>query len=148
MKFGVDVPTHGHYADPRLLAEMAHEAEEAGWDGFFLWDHIALRFGEILLARPGVPTQSSAAPAVSNIFGYAPRPWTIENPFTGDQRRWLPSPTNNRENCAAIGAITSLSQMVAMRMSGCWAAGRPVLSAITSRSPMPTYSPHTPFRWR
>ena len=35
MKFGVDVPTHSRYADPGLLLEMAIEAEEAGWDGFF-----------------------------------------------------------------------------------------------------------------
>jgi alkanesulfonate monooxygenase SsuD/methylene tetrahydromethanopterin reductase-like flavin-dependent oxidoreductase (luciferase family) len=27
-------------ADPRLLAELAHRAEELGWDGFFVWDHI------------------------------------------------------------------------------------------------------------
>src|SRR3954453_22699657 len=27
-------------ADPRLLAELAAEAEARGWDGFFLWDHI------------------------------------------------------------------------------------------------------------
>ena len=27
-------------ADPRLLAELAAETEAAGWDGFFLWDHI------------------------------------------------------------------------------------------------------------
>ncbi|WCB93205.1 F420-dependent glucose-6-phosphate dehydrogenase [Baekduia alba] len=27
-------------ADPRLLADLAAEAEAAGWDGFFLWDHI------------------------------------------------------------------------------------------------------------
>jgi alkanesulfonate monooxygenase SsuD/methylene tetrahydromethanopterin reductase-like flavin-dependent oxidoreductase (luciferase family) len=27
-------------ADPRLLASLAADAEAAGWDGFFLWDHI------------------------------------------------------------------------------------------------------------
>jgi alkanesulfonate monooxygenase SsuD/methylene tetrahydromethanopterin reductase-like flavin-dependent oxidoreductase (luciferase family) len=27
-------------ADPRLLADLAARAEEQGWDGFFLWDHI------------------------------------------------------------------------------------------------------------
>src|SRR3954468_10492173 len=27
-------------ADPRLLARLAAGAEAAGWDGFFLWDHI------------------------------------------------------------------------------------------------------------
>ena len=38
MRFGLDVPTTGAYADPSLLAELAAEAEQAGWDGFFLWD--------------------------------------------------------------------------------------------------------------
>ena len=27
-------------ADPRLIAQLAHRAEELGWDGFFVWDHI------------------------------------------------------------------------------------------------------------
>jgi alkanesulfonate monooxygenase SsuD/methylene tetrahydromethanopterin reductase-like flavin-dependent oxidoreductase (luciferase family) len=38
MRFGLDVPTTGEYADPALLAELAAMAEQAGWDGFFLWD--------------------------------------------------------------------------------------------------------------
>jgi alkanesulfonate monooxygenase SsuD/methylene tetrahydromethanopterin reductase-like flavin-dependent oxidoreductase (luciferase family) len=38
MQFGLDVPTTGEYADPRVLAQLAGEAETAGWDGFFLWD--------------------------------------------------------------------------------------------------------------
>lgn len=23
-----------------MLAELVHETEEAGWDGFFIWDHL------------------------------------------------------------------------------------------------------------
>jgi alkanesulfonate monooxygenase SsuD/methylene tetrahydromethanopterin reductase-like flavin-dependent oxidoreductase (luciferase family) len=38
MKYGLDIPTAGEYADPHTLADLAAEAEEAGWDGFFLWD--------------------------------------------------------------------------------------------------------------
>jgi len=38
MQFGLDVPTTGAYADARVLAQMAADAEEAGWDGFFVWD--------------------------------------------------------------------------------------------------------------
>ena len=30
-------------ADARLLAELARDAEHAGFDGFFLWDHVAYR---------------------------------------------------------------------------------------------------------
>lgn len=47
MKFAVDIPNYGvpdkdghHFGEPQLVAELAHEAEEAGWDGFFVWDHI------------------------------------------------------------------------------------------------------------
>ena len=35
------LPNVREYADPRLLAELAAEAEAAGWDGVFVWDHIA-----------------------------------------------------------------------------------------------------------
>src|SRR5918997_5057730 len=41
MRFGFSVANFGEYGDVRLLAELAHEAEESSWDGFFLWDHIA-----------------------------------------------------------------------------------------------------------
>ena len=40
MNFGIDVPNHSAYSDPRLLVELACEAEAAGWDGFFIWDHL------------------------------------------------------------------------------------------------------------
>ncbi|TME39620.1 MAG: LLM class flavin-dependent oxidoreductase [Chloroflexi bacterium] len=40
MRYGLTVPNFGDCFDPRLLAEMAHEAEDAGWDGFFIWDHV------------------------------------------------------------------------------------------------------------
>jgi alkanesulfonate monooxygenase SsuD/methylene tetrahydromethanopterin reductase-like flavin-dependent oxidoreductase (luciferase family) len=37
----VGLPNVREYADPRLLMELAAEAEAAGWDGVFVWDHIA-----------------------------------------------------------------------------------------------------------
>jgi alkanesulfonate monooxygenase SsuD/methylene tetrahydromethanopterin reductase-like flavin-dependent oxidoreductase (luciferase family) len=40
MRFAINVPNFGAYADPSLTAELAASAEEAGWDGFFVWDHI------------------------------------------------------------------------------------------------------------
>jgi alkanesulfonate monooxygenase SsuD/methylene tetrahydromethanopterin reductase-like flavin-dependent oxidoreductase (luciferase family) len=40
MLFGVTATNFGDYSDPRLVAELAYEAEDAGWDGFFIWDHI------------------------------------------------------------------------------------------------------------
>ena len=40
MKFGLTMPPFGPYADPNYLASIAQEAEQAGWDGFFIWDHV------------------------------------------------------------------------------------------------------------
>jgi alkanesulfonate monooxygenase SsuD/methylene tetrahydromethanopterin reductase-like flavin-dependent oxidoreductase (luciferase family) len=41
MRYGVYVPNFGPYGDARTLADLAYEAEEAGWDGFFLWDQVS-----------------------------------------------------------------------------------------------------------
>ncbi|MCH8994999.1 MAG: TIGR03619 family F420-dependent LLM class oxidoreductase [Chloroflexi bacterium] len=40
MRFAVNVHNFAGFADIRRLAELAKEAEDNGWDGFFLWDHI------------------------------------------------------------------------------------------------------------
>ncbi len=41
MQFGLMLPNKGHlYGDANLLVELALSAEKAGWEGFFLWDHI------------------------------------------------------------------------------------------------------------
>ena len=40
MKFGLDAANFGDYSDPFTLAELAAEAEDVGWDGFFVFDHI------------------------------------------------------------------------------------------------------------
>jgi alkanesulfonate monooxygenase SsuD/methylene tetrahydromethanopterin reductase-like flavin-dependent oxidoreductase (luciferase family) len=38
MRYGFVIPT----GDPRTVAELAHEVEEAGWDGAFYWDGICV----------------------------------------------------------------------------------------------------------
>ena len=40
MQYGIYLSSVGDYSDPYLLANLAKEAEEAGWDGVFIWDHI------------------------------------------------------------------------------------------------------------
>jgi alkanesulfonate monooxygenase SsuD/methylene tetrahydromethanopterin reductase-like flavin-dependent oxidoreductase (luciferase family) len=43
MRSGLFLPPFDALADPTVLASLAREAEEAGWDGFFLWDQIRWR---------------------------------------------------------------------------------------------------------
>ena len=43
LRHAVHVPNLGPYGDANLLVSLAVEAEEAGWDGFFVWDHVLHR---------------------------------------------------------------------------------------------------------
>ena len=54
MKHAIDVPPFGELSDPRVLAELAVAAEERGWDGFFVWDHIVYRAPVRAVADPWV----------------------------------------------------------------------------------------------
>ena len=40
MRYAIDIPNFGDFADPRLVAEIARDAEEAGWDAIWVWDHV------------------------------------------------------------------------------------------------------------
>ncbi len=40
MKFGMSISNLGIYTNFEELIALAHNAEEAGWDEIFLWDHI------------------------------------------------------------------------------------------------------------
>jgi alkanesulfonate monooxygenase SsuD/methylene tetrahydromethanopterin reductase-like flavin-dependent oxidoreductase (luciferase family) len=40
MKFAIYVPIFGPFGDARTLIDMARDAEQTGWDGFFIWDQI------------------------------------------------------------------------------------------------------------
>lgn len=40
MKHALYLPCFGTFGDVHLLVDLAVQAEQAGWDGFFLWDHI------------------------------------------------------------------------------------------------------------
>ena len=42
MKFAFNFPIFDHLADVRLLADLAAEVEEAGWDRVLVWDHVNL----------------------------------------------------------------------------------------------------------
>ena len=108
MRYGIDVPNFGDFGNPRALADLAREAEEAGWDGFFLWDDlqtdqpvpfadpwvalaaIAAQTQRILLGRNG---DATAAPSTLEI---GPRDgerrsafWRAAGAGGGHGRQWL-----------------------------------------------------------
>ena len=60
-KRGLYVAPFDELVDPRLLAELAASAEAGGWDGFFLWDHVAYRAPVRAVADPWVALSAVAS---------------------------------------------------------------------------------------
>jgi alkanesulfonate monooxygenase SsuD/methylene tetrahydromethanopterin reductase-like flavin-dependent oxidoreductase (luciferase family) len=82
MKYAFDTPQFGAFADPRLLAQLAHEAEDAGWDAFFLWDHIQVGWPDAV-ADPWIALAAMAMATSRILIGpivtplYRRHPWKL-----------------------------------------------------------------------
>jgi alkanesulfonate monooxygenase SsuD/methylene tetrahydromethanopterin reductase-like flavin-dependent oxidoreductase (luciferase family) len=61
LSYAVGVPVVGQFGDPARLVELAVAAEEHGWDGFFVWDHLLWHDASWDVADPVVVTAAVAA---------------------------------------------------------------------------------------
>ena len=61
LKRGIYVAPFDELVNPRLLAELAERAEARGWDGLFLWDHIAYRPPVRAVADPWIALSGIAS---------------------------------------------------------------------------------------
>ena len=43
MRYSINVPNFGDFADAETVARVAADAEAAGWDALFVWDHVVHR---------------------------------------------------------------------------------------------------------
>ncbi len=84
VRFGVNMPNFGDYGDPAVLVDIAHDAERAGWDGFFLWDHVQFSRGaDVPVVDPWVALAAVAQTTERIVLGpmVTPlprrRPWKI-----------------------------------------------------------------------
>ena len=84
MRIGLNMPNFAEFADPAVAVSLAVEAERAGWDGMFIWDHINI-FGEmpVPLADPWVLlaaiAQATSKIAIGPMVTPLPRrrPWVL-----------------------------------------------------------------------
>ncbi|MDX6326949.1 MAG: hypothetical protein QOK15_3303 [Nocardioidaceae bacterium] len=67
---GLFVAPFDPLADPRVVGDLAATAEAAGWDGFFLWDH--LQYGERVTAIADVWTCCAAVAMRTNTLLLGP----------------------------------------------------------------------------
>ena len=84
MRYAVNVPNFEDYSDVRTVAALAADAEAAGWDGFFVWDHLVfvkawkLRIADpwLLLAGVALATERlRLGPMVTPLARR--RPWKV-----------------------------------------------------------------------
>jgi alkanesulfonate monooxygenase SsuD/methylene tetrahydromethanopterin reductase-like flavin-dependent oxidoreductase (luciferase family) len=45
MRYGIVMANLKEYSDPRVAVRLAQAAEEAGWEAFFVWDHLGFVWG-------------------------------------------------------------------------------------------------------
>ena len=61
MRSGLFLPLFDELADPALVARLAAEAEDAGWHGVFVWDHVRFREPVVEVADPWITLAAIAA---------------------------------------------------------------------------------------
>jgi alkanesulfonate monooxygenase SsuD/methylene tetrahydromethanopterin reductase-like flavin-dependent oxidoreductase (luciferase family) len=61
LKFAVGAPNVAAFANPGYLVELAAKAEEARWDGFFVWDHLFYRSPDRAAVEPWSIIAAAAA---------------------------------------------------------------------------------------
>ncbi|RIX27753.1 LLM class flavin-dependent oxidoreductase [Amnibacterium setariae] len=66
---GLFLPPFDAFADPRVVAELARTAEEAGWDGVFVWDHVRYSPPVAAIADPWICCAAIAAATSRIRFG-------------------------------------------------------------------------------
>ena len=80
MRFGIMMPAFEDFADPRLLMQTAREAEAAGWDGLFLWDHL-MNNGLYAVADPWVALAAVATATTTIRIGTMVTPLARRRPW-------------------------------------------------------------------
>jgi alkanesulfonate monooxygenase SsuD/methylene tetrahydromethanopterin reductase-like flavin-dependent oxidoreductase (luciferase family) len=77
MRYGIEVVPFGPYSNPRAVVELAQAAEEAGWEGIWLWDHVVFPYGVgdpwiTLAAVAAATTRLKLCTGVSPVPRYRP----------------------------------------------------------------------------
>lgn len=97
MRYGISISTLGGYAEPGRVVEAARAAEAAGWEGLFVWDHVAYVW-DVPSADPWVVLAAVAQVTVRLRLGTAVTP--------------LP----RRRPAVVAGAVATLDRLSAGRM--------------------------------
>ena len=93
-------------AEPGRVLDLAVRAEERGWDGFFVWDHVAYAPPVRALADPWVTLAAIAARTEKLIIGPMVTPWP------GAARTSSPARPSRSTGSAAAGSCSGSGSAV------------------------------------
>ena len=79
MRYGIVTANLGEYADPRVAVRLSRAAEEAGWEAFFVWDHLGFVRG-VPSGDPYVTLAAVAASTMHLMLGLAVTPLARRRP--------------------------------------------------------------------
>ncbi|HEX2181571.1 MAG TPA: LLM class flavin-dependent oxidoreductase [Rubrobacteraceae bacterium] len=79
MRYGIVTANLGDYADPRVAVRLARAAEVAGWEAFFVWDHLGFVRG-VPSGDPCVILSAVAASTTHLKLGLAVTPLARRRP--------------------------------------------------------------------
>ena len=79
VRYGICLANIGSYADPRVGVRVAEAADAAGWDGVFIWDHLAFVW-DAPAADPWVTLSAIAASTSRVRIGTAVTPLARRRP--------------------------------------------------------------------
>ncbi len=80
MRYGLSLATLGPFADPRQTVRAARAAEEAAWEAFFVWDHLAWASFGAPSSDPWVTLGACAAATSRILLGTAVTPLPRRRP--------------------------------------------------------------------
>jgi alkanesulfonate monooxygenase SsuD/methylene tetrahydromethanopterin reductase-like flavin-dependent oxidoreductase (luciferase family) len=69
VKRGIFLPPFDALADPAIVADLAVAAEQAGWDGVFVWDHVRYSSPVTAIADPWICCAAIAVRTERIVFG-------------------------------------------------------------------------------
>jgi alkanesulfonate monooxygenase SsuD/methylene tetrahydromethanopterin reductase-like flavin-dependent oxidoreductase (luciferase family) len=109
MRSALWLPLFDDLADPVVAARLAAEAEQAGWHGFFVWDHLNWQAPVRQVADPWITLAAAAAATEHVRLGAA----------------WSGEPVHHRGEHYTVDAIRFLPRPVQQPGIPVWVAGFP-----------------------
>jgi len=126
VKFAIHIHNFGVFADPRLIGQIAGEADQAGWDGVFVADHLLQHWQDAPqpIADPWIALSAIALATRRARIGPMVTPLPRRRPWqlVASASRSTGSPT--AASCSASARASATSSRRSARRPTCAAARR------------------------